>query len=100
MQVNKYLQHIIRKNNKTDSIQKCISDLQAKKQDDLKTYLFLVQKRLDLDTSTDATRANDTRACSPGHRDDGAGSPRQNNLHLCCVEQVRMDVDHGPGVQP
>ena len=48
MQPNKYLQHIIRKNNKTDSIQKCVTDLQAEKEEELKTYLYLIQKRLDL----------------------------------------------------
>lgn len=97
MQVNKYLQHIIRKNNKTDSIQQCISDLQAKKQEDLKTYLFLVQKRLDLDTSHNANGTGiDT--LGPRHRDDGAGASGPNNMHLCCGEQVCMDVDNGPRV--
>ena len=47
--MNKYLQHIIRKSNKsTDSIASCVSAIQAKKKQDLKTYLFLVQKRLKL----------------------------------------------------
>jgi hypothetical protein len=48
MQPNKYLQHIIRKNNKTDPIQKCVADLQTQKEEELKTYLYLIQKRLDL----------------------------------------------------
>ena len=46
--VNKYLQHIIRKNNKSDPLPKCVTDLQAQKAEELKTYLFLVQKRLGL----------------------------------------------------
>lgn len=45
---NKYLQHILRKNNKSDSAQQCVADLQAEKEEELKTYLFLIQKRLDL----------------------------------------------------
>jgi len=53
MQVNKYLQHIIRKNNKSDSIEKCVTELQARKREDLKTYLYLIQKRLDLDAKSD-----------------------------------------------
>ena len=46
MQPNKYLQHIIRKNNKSESTS--VADLQAQKDDELKTYLYLIQKRLDL----------------------------------------------------
>jgi len=46
--MNKYLQHIIRKSNKNGSLATCVSDIQAKKRQDLKTYLFLVQKRLKL----------------------------------------------------
>jgi hypothetical protein len=46
--MNKYLQHIIRKSNKTDSLASCVTAIQAKKKQDLKTYLFLVQKRLRL----------------------------------------------------
>ena len=47
--MNKYLQHIIRKSNQsTGSIASCVSAIQAKKKQDLKTYLFLVQKRLKL----------------------------------------------------
>ncbi len=47
--MNKYLQHIIRKTNKnTDSLASCVSAIQAKKKQDLQTYLFLVQKRLKL----------------------------------------------------
>jgi hypothetical protein len=49
MQVNKYLLHIIRKNNKTDPIAACVSEIHSKKQQALKTYLFLVQKRLKLE---------------------------------------------------
>jgi hypothetical protein len=48
MQVNKYLLHIIRKSNKTDPIASCVSEIHAKKRQALKTYLFLVQKRLKL----------------------------------------------------
>ncbi len=46
--MNKYLQHIIRKSNKSNSLATCVSAIQAKKRQDLKTYLFLVQKRLKL----------------------------------------------------
>ncbi len=48
MQVNKYLQHILRKSSKSESLQQCAADMNAKKEEDLKTYLFLIQKRLDL----------------------------------------------------
>ena len=48
MQVNKYLQHILRKSSKAESLAQCAADLQAQKSDELKTYLFLIQKRLDL----------------------------------------------------
>lgn len=46
--MNKYLQHILRKTNKTDPIPKCIEELRRKKDQELKTYLWLVQKRLRL----------------------------------------------------
>ncbi len=48
MRPNKYLQHILRKNNKAETAQQCVADLQAEKEEELKTYLFLIQKRLDL----------------------------------------------------
>lgn len=51
--MNKYLQHIIRKQNKSDPLHKCVADLQAQKEQDLKTYLFLIQKRLDLEPAHD-----------------------------------------------
>ncbi len=50
MRPNKYLQHILRKNNKADSAQQCVEDLQAEKEEELRTYLFLIQKRLNLPT--------------------------------------------------
>ena len=46
--VNKYLQHIIRKTNKAGSLAACVSEIQAKKHQAVKTYLFLVQKRMKL----------------------------------------------------
>jgi len=46
--MNKYLQHILRKSSKAETLSQCAADLQARKNDELKTYLFLVQKRLDL----------------------------------------------------
>lgn len=46
--VNKYLEHILRKANKTRSIPECIEDLRKTKEKELKTYLFLIQKRLKL----------------------------------------------------
>jgi len=54
MKPNKYLQHIIRKNNKTDPLPKCVVDLQAQKDAELKTYLHLIQKRLDLPSADGA----------------------------------------------
>jgi hypothetical protein len=54
MQVNKYLQHIIRKNSGKSadrpepSLQSCVEDIQARKQQALRTYLALVARRLEL----------------------------------------------------
>lgn len=46
--MNKYLQHIIRKTHKADTIPQCMEKIRMKKLHVLKTYLSLVQKRLDL----------------------------------------------------
>jgi hypothetical protein len=51
MQVNKYLQHILRKSSKAESLSQCAEDLHHRKEEELKTYLFLIQKRLDLPTA-------------------------------------------------
>ena len=48
MEVNKYLQHILRKTNKKDTLAQCAAELQERKNSELKTYLHLIQKRLDL----------------------------------------------------
>ncbi len=48
MQANKYLQHIIRKNSNKNNVQDALADIESKKIEDLKTYLMLVQKRLQL----------------------------------------------------
>jgi hypothetical protein len=54
--VNKYLEHILRKANKTRSIPECIEDLRKSKEKELKTYLFLIQKRLKLKNATNGNR--------------------------------------------
>jgi hypothetical protein len=46
--INKYLQHILRKNNKTGTLQECLDQHELAKKEDLKTYLYLIQKRLDI----------------------------------------------------
>lgn len=46
--MNKYLQHIIRKTNRADPLPQCVEKIQLKKLQALRTYLFLVKKRLDL----------------------------------------------------
>jgi len=46
--INKYLQHILRKNNKTGTLQECLNEHEANKREELKTYLYLVQKRLNI----------------------------------------------------
>jgi hypothetical protein len=51
--INKYLQHILRKNNKGDTLQNCLDNIDAKKEQDLKTYLYLIQKRLQLECVED-----------------------------------------------
>lgn len=49
--INKYLQHILRKNNKGESLQDCLDNIEENKKQELKTYLYLIQKRLGLETS-------------------------------------------------
>jgi hypothetical protein len=51
MEVNKYLQHIIRKNSNKHNLQDCLHQIDMKKQEDIRTYLFLIEKRLQLDNS-------------------------------------------------
>ena len=51
--INKYLQHILRKNNKSGSLQECLDEIQVVKQEELKTYLYLIQKRLNLSKKTE-----------------------------------------------
>ena len=46
--INKYLQHILRKNNKTGTLQECLNEFEISKKEDLKTYLYLIQKRLNI----------------------------------------------------
>lgn len=48
--MNKYLQHIIRKTNRADnnSLSQCLEKIKMRKLHALKTYLSLIQKRLDL----------------------------------------------------
>lgn len=46
--INKYLQHILRKNNKTGTLQECLNEHEVAKQEELKTYLYLIQKRLNI----------------------------------------------------
>jgi hypothetical protein len=48
MQANKYLQHIIRKNSNKNNVHEALEDIESKKEEDLKTYLLLVQKRLQI----------------------------------------------------
>lgn len=47
--INKYLQHILRKNNKGETLQDCLQNIEDAKMQELKTYLYLIEKRLDLE---------------------------------------------------
>jgi len=52
--INKYLQHILRKNNKGETLQDCLRNIEEAKSQELKTYFQLIEKRLDLETCEDA----------------------------------------------
>ena len=49
MQLNKYLQYIIRQEtkNETETLDKCLQLLQQRKEEKLKSYLMLVRKRME-----------------------------------------------------
>lgn len=48
--INKYLQHILRKNNKGETLQDCLRNIEEAKEQELKTYFQLIEKRLDLES--------------------------------------------------
>ena len=50
MQLNKYLQYIVRREaqSETDTIDLCLAKIQAHKREKLRCYLLLIQKRLRL----------------------------------------------------
>ena len=48
MQLNKYLQYIVRREGQGESIDECLRKIEAHKREKLRCYLLLIQRRLRL----------------------------------------------------